>query len=47
MDGQGAGHVRIFLMGDISFGDQPLCFGFGVMSKARRWGYGRLFKGIN
>jgi poly-gamma-glutamate synthesis protein (capsule biosynthesis protein) len=38
--------MRVFLMGDISFGDQPLCFGFGVMSQARERGHEHLLEGI-
>lgn len=38
--------VKLFAMGDISFGDQPLYFGFGVMSTYAGCGYDRLFSAV-
>ncbi len=44
---QATGHskspMKLYAMGDVSFGDQPLCFGFGVLSKAISNGYEDLF----
>lgn len=38
--------MKIFAMGDISFGDQPLCFGFGTMSTGAERGYEYLFSSV-
>ena len=35
--------MKLFAMGDISFGDQPLCFGFGTLSRGER----DLFAGVS
>lgn len=38
--------MKIAAVGDVMFGDQPVCFGFGVMSEAKIKGYGYLFKHV-
>lgn len=38
--------IKIAAVGDIFLGDQPICFGFGVMSKAKIKGYDYLFRHV-
>lgn len=39
--------MKLYAMGDVSFGDQPLCYGFGVLSKVISDGYENLFAAVS
>jgi len=39
--------MKLFAMGDMSFGDQPLYFGFGIMSTGLRTGHDDLFQHVS